>query len=187
MTNTFHSTTAEKGDLNQYWYSEKTCEVLCDAVKEIVSLKGGESARVAFLSTPSLFFSLGEEVRKLCTLFDFDNSLGSCSSQFEFYDYNNPTNIDKKLHHTFDVIVIDPPFISPSVWEGYSATAELLGVNENAHIICTTVEQNAGLMERLFNCKATRFQPSIPTLVYQYNTYANFPSAALSIINPELE
>lgn len=187
MTSAFHSINAEKGDLNQYWYSEKTCKVLCDAVQESISLKGGESARVAFLSTPSLFFSLDEEVRKQCTLFDFDSSLGSCCSQFEFYDYNHPTNIDTKLHGVFSSIVIDPPFITESVWESYKITAALLGANEKTHIICTTVEQNAALMERLFNCKATRFQPSIPQLVYQYNTYANFQSACLSTINPELE
>jgi len=99
---TFHSKTDENGDLNQYWYSEKTCHVLCAAVKESMSLKG---ARVAFLSTPSLFFSLDEEDREQCVLFDFDRSLslGSCSNQFEFYDYNNPTNLDSKLHGKFDV------------------------------------------------------------------------------------
>ncbi len=186
MTSTFHSNTAENGDLNQYWYSEKTCEALCTAVKESISLKGGESARVAFLSTPSLFFSLDEEVRKQCTLFDFDSSLGSCCSQFVFYDYNNPTNIDTKLQGVFDTIVIDPPFITQSVWESYAASAALLA-KDKPHIICTTVEQNVGLMERLFNCKTTRFQPSIPKLVYQYNTYANFPSVVLSTTNSELE
>eukprot|EP00985_Skeletonema_marinoi_P010226 scaffold4824_cov193-Skeletonema_marinoi.AAC.5 len=183
---TFHSKTDENGDLNQYWYSEKTCHVLCAAVKESMSLKG---ARVAFLSTPSLFFSLDEEDREQCVLFDFDRSLslGSCSNQFEFYDYNNPTNLDSKLHGKFDVIVIDPPFISQSVWENYATTAALLGVKDGAHIICTTVEQNEGLMERLFKCKVMNFQPSIPKLIYQYNTYANFQSATLSTINPELE
>mmetsp|Transcript_6249 Transcript_6249/g.10520 ORF Transcript_6249/g.10520 Transcript_6249/m.10520 type:complete len:219 (-) Transcript_6249:1007-1663(-) len=214
---TFHSKTDENGDLNQYWYSEKTCLVLCAAVKESISLKGGGGARVAFLSTPSLFFSLDEEERKQCVLFDFDRSLslGSCSSQFEFYDYNDPTNIDAKLHGKFDVsysrclsfctaeplhlclifssilypkvIVIDPPFISQSVWENYATTAALLGVKDGAHIICTTVEQNEGLMERLFKCNVMNFQPSIPKLIYQYNTYANFQSATLSTINPELE
>ena len=61
--------------INQYWYTSLTCEVLCAAVKESILLKGGASARVAFLSTPSLFFSLDEEDRKQCTLFDVDSSL----------------------------------------------------------------------------------------------------------------
>ena len=74
-TQNFHNNTSENADLNQYWYTSLTCEVLCAAVKESIVLKGGESARVAFLSTPSLFFSLDKEDRKQCTLFDFDNSL----------------------------------------------------------------------------------------------------------------
>ena len=103
-----------------------------------------------------------------------------------FYDFNNPTDINVNLHHKFDVIVIDPPFITQSAWEKYALTVALL-VKENPHIICTTVEQNALLMKRLFNCKVTKFQPSIPKLIYQYNTYANFESTALSTINSELE
>ena len=177
----FHSNTSENADLNQYWYSEKTCKILCAAVKESISLKGGARARVAFLSTPSLYFSLDEEYRKQCTLFDIDTSLGATS-----FDFNKPNDFDARLHHTFDVIVIDPPFISQSVWESYAATVALLGVKGDPHIICTTVEANALLMERLFKCKVTRFQPSIPKLVYQYNTYTNFKSSILATINPEL-
>ena len=103
-----------------------------------------------------------------------------------FYDFNSPTDINENLHHKFDVIVIDPPFITQAAWEKYAITAALLA-KENPHIICTTVEQNASLMKRLFNCKVTNFQPSIPKLIYQYNTYANFDSTALSAINSELE
>jgi hypothetical protein len=95
----FHSETYEKADLNQYWYSEKTCETLLAAVSECISWKG---ARVAFLSTPSLFFSLSAEERKQCTLFEFDKSWESCSNVI-FYDFNHPTNIDAKLHGKFDV------------------------------------------------------------------------------------
>ena len=71
----FHNNASENADLNQYWYTSLTCEVLCSAIKESILLKGGASARVAFLSTPSLYFSLDEEDRKQCTLFDVDNSL----------------------------------------------------------------------------------------------------------------
>lgn len=71
----FHNNTSENVDLNQYWYTSMTCEVLCAAVKESILLKGGANARVAFLSTPSLFFSLDEEDRKQCALFDVDSSL----------------------------------------------------------------------------------------------------------------
>lgn len=63
----FLSKTGEKRNLNQYWYSRKTIEVLCDAIREGL---GSEGRRVAFLSTPSLFFSLPPKEREDCALFD---------------------------------------------------------------------------------------------------------------------
>ena len=73
--NTFLSQTNEKRDLNQYWYSKHTIDTLCNAVREGLSLSSsssslGSNARVAFLSTPSLFFSLSSKERQQCILFD---------------------------------------------------------------------------------------------------------------------
>lgn len=177
----------ENPNLNQYWFSENTRETLCNAVRESISLKGGSTTRVAFLSTPSLYFTLSDEERKQCTLLDYDTTLSSqnCGS-YVFYDFNYPTSIDANLRGLFDIILIDPPFISQSVWESYAITVTLLA-KEGAHIICTTVAENEALMKRLFNCQKSNFQPSVPNLTYQYNTFANFESSALSTTNAELE
>ena len=63
--NIFLSQTNENRDLNQYWYSKHTIDTLCNAVREGLSLSSsssiGSNARVAFLSTPSLFFSLSSK------------------------------------------------------------------------------------------------------------------------------
>ena len=66
--NEFLQQTAEKTDLNQYWYSQGTIETILGAIRESWNISGDK--RVAFLSTPSLFFSLSEEERKNCALFD---------------------------------------------------------------------------------------------------------------------
>lgn len=176
----------ENPNLNQYWFSEDTRETLCNAIRESILTKGGSTARVAFLSTPSLYFTLSDEERKQCTLFDYDKTLAQNCKSYVFYDFNSPTSIDANLQGLFDVIVIDPPFVSPSVWESYAITVALLA-KEVAHIICTTVAENEALMQRLFMCQKTNFQPSIPKLTYQYNTYANFESSTLSTTNAELE
>ena len=68
-TNTFLTQTHENRDLNQYWYSKKTIDTLCTAIREGLTLVDGGS-RVAFLSTPSLFFSLLPKERQQCVLFD---------------------------------------------------------------------------------------------------------------------
>ena len=94
----------------------------------------------------------------------------------------------------FDLIVIDPPFISKSVWEQYATTAKLLMKKNHAeysttvsHVIATTVDENKDLMADLFGCKPVSFRPSIPHLVYQYSVYSNFTSSVLANDNPELE
>lgn len=46
------------------------------------------------------------------------------------YDFNHPEAIPESLHHAFDCVVIDPPFITREVWEKYTAAAKLLLVKE---------------------------------------------------------
>ena len=65
--NSFLTQTRENRELNQYWYSKQTIDVLCNAVREQLQQRG---SRVAFLSTPSLFFSLSPKEREQCVLFD---------------------------------------------------------------------------------------------------------------------
>lgn len=69
--NQFLQQTCENSDLNQYWYSKPTIDALCDAIRESCEMRG--DTRVAFLSTPSLYFSLSERERKGCVLFDVSN------------------------------------------------------------------------------------------------------------------
>jgi hypothetical protein len=62
-TENFLSKYEEKGDFNQYWYSSYTIKKM---VEEVMDL----NARTAFLSTPSLYFSIPEDKRSLCYVFD---------------------------------------------------------------------------------------------------------------------
>lgn len=45
---------------------------------------------------------------------------------FVFYDYNEPENVPPELLNSFDMVVIDPPFITREVWEKYATTAKIL-------------------------------------------------------------
>lgn len=85
------------------------------------------------------------------------------------------------------MVVIDPPFISTDVWESYAITVgQLMRAANSGLILTTTIAENDELMFRLFQAKATNFKPDIPNLVYQYMTFCNFSSQALSVINTEL-
>lgn len=45
---------------------------------------------------------------------------------FVFYDFNDLETIPKDMHGTFDLLVVDPPFIVKEVWEKYAAAVKLL-------------------------------------------------------------
>jgi hypothetical protein len=42
------------------------------------------------------------------------------------YDYKDLSTIPAAMHHQFDYVVIDPPFVTDEVWELYAAAAVLL-------------------------------------------------------------
>lgn len=85
-----------------------------------------ESKRAAFLSTPSIFFSLNDKALQANSkVFDYDE-MWAKHPGFVKYDYKKPEEIPKDLHHTFDFIVIDPPFITAEVWAEYAKAANML-------------------------------------------------------------
>lgn len=178
--NLFLAKTGEKENFNQYWYSAYTIQAL---VKEIEA----NTSRAAFLSTPSVYYSLtkGSECRTNSYVFDFDDQWAK-DPHFVKYDFNKPEDLPAELLHTFDCVVIDPPFITEEVWEKYATAAKAL-LKEGGKVVCSTVAENEAIMQRLLGAKPVAFKPSIPHLVYQYNFFLNFePSAGLHEKNPEI-
>jgi len=48
------------------------------------------------------------------------------------------------------------------------------------------VSENADRLNRLLGVKKRHFQPSIPSLTYQFSTFSNYESPRLDQVNPEL-
>eukprot|EP00933_Yihiella_yeosuensis_P028580 TRINITY_DN22426_c1_g1_i1.p1 TRINITY_DN22426_c1_g1~~TRINITY_DN22426_c1_g1_i1.p1 ORF type:complete len:382 (-),score=90.96 TRINITY_DN22426_c1_g1_i1:67-1212(-) len=174
----FLSTTGERADLNQYWYSTKTIAALVQQALEA----GGQAA---FVSTPSIYFSLPDEARQRSKVLDFDRQWES-DPGFVFYDFNEPEALGLDLHGQFDFILVDPPFITREVWEKYAVTTRLLA-REGAKILCTTINENAPMMQEILGLQPALFRPSIPNLVYQYSIYVNYTSKRLDELNPEID
>jgi len=84
------------------------------------------------------------------------------------------------LESSFDMVVVDPPFITREVWERYAETSKFLLKEAPAFnapggmFLGTTVVENKDMINELLGGIPCAFQPSIPNLVYQYNTYVNF-------------
>lgn len=48
----------------------------------------------------------------LVKLFEYDKRFSVYGSDFIFYDYNEPMKFDEELTNSFDLVVVDPPFLS---------------------------------------------------------------------------
>ena len=159
-------------------------------VKDIVA-QGGS---VAYLSTPSLFYSVEEDDRKTSYVFDFDKKW-EYDPNFVFYDFNKPDELPDNLLNTFDLAVVDPPFIVREVWEKYAISCKKLlktgndsNGKPNGKVILTTVNENYDMLKELYGDDLIMhaFMPSIPNLVYQYNLYTNYESEVFNNKNPEI-
>ena len=204
----------EKCDLNQYWYSRRTIDAFALEAADVVAAGG----TVAFLSTPSIYFALTEGQRAAaapagsamalaaattgggqgCRVFEYDRQW-EADAGFVFFDFNAlGEDCPPELLGAFDMVVVDPPFITREVWEKYAvATKRLLRpapaanggactLGGPARLICTTVQESAPWMAELLGVSPVRFQPSIPNLVYQYHTYTNYASERLGKPNPDV-
>jgi len=84
------------------------------------------------------------------------------------------------------MVVIDPPFITEEVWGNFARTAKYIlkddptASNTKSFVLATTVAENHGILRRLLGASQAKFRPSIPNLVYQYDTFINFDSEVLS-------
>ncbi|KAG5676624.1 hypothetical protein PVAND_006444 [Polypedilum vanderplanki] len=104
----------ENWQLSQFWYSEATQKTFGKIMKQLIrDSKMKEDICVALLSCPSLFEtinSIADNVR----LFEFDERFQKYGKNFVHYDYNlgNDENYLKEYKKTFDLIILDPPFLS---------------------------------------------------------------------------
>ena len=83
---------------NQYWYSKPTINALAGECSRVIKerTQDDKTFKVAFLSTPSLYFALTENLREHCFVFDYDRKWEN-DRGFLFYDYNKPTTFEGDL------------------------------------------------------------------------------------------
>ena len=81
----------EKAEHNQYWYSPPTIEVLAGEAVALasVSTEGSAPCRIAFISTPSLYFAVPAAQREAsCWVLDIDRKWAK-DPHFVYYDFND--------------------------------------------------------------------------------------------------
>jgi len=185
--NAFLARFGERGDMNQYWYSAHTIDVMVSEIE-------AHATRAAFLSTPSVYFSLPRDsaVRKESVVFDFDEQFGQDAKlldpakNFVRFDFNAVEALPAHLHHSFDYAVCDPPFITELVWEKYAQAIRALLKPDGGKMLLSTIPENAAMLADKLGCRPCAFRPSIPNLVYQYDFFTNYDLELLSQRNPEI-
>ena len=100
------------------------------------------------------------------------------------YDFNKPEEIPESLHGTFDMAVIDPPYVTCDVWIKYADALQLLlkkdetGKTFKGNLLCSTTIENMHFLKQLLNVSPIAFRPSIPNLAYQFIFYTNYEEPA---------
>jgi hypothetical protein len=183
----FLDSTPEDANHNQYWYSPATVTALVNSALAL-SVMSGRRGRIAFVSTPSLYFALPSEMRAGHAVLDIDEQWQR-DPGFIRFDFNaGAAALPDAARGAFDVVVVDPPFITEPVWRAYADACRAL-LNASGAVLCTTVAENAPLLASLFpGARSVPFQPSIPRLVYQYDTFCSAEElpAPLTKKNPEI-
>ena len=177
----------EKHALNQYWYSPATIEAIAGECTDACAALPDDDAALlgaCLVSTPSVYFSLPPDARAKSYVLDLDEQWKD-DRGFVRYDFNAPAAVPDALKHKFAIVVVDPPFITREVWTKYAETARLL-VAPGGKLLCTTIAENAPMLEELLGVKPNKFLPSIPHLVYQYNLYTDYKSERLDQPNKEI-
>ena len=183
--NKFLKIYGEKEDFNQYWFSENTIEFIVNQIEKY-------GKKVAFVSTPSVFFSVNETIQKNSILFDYDEIFTKKSKnavKFDYREFDHITNYD----NSFDFILVDPPFINEEAWTKYSNFIKKIAKKReddytvlDCKILTCSIAENQEILFSLLNLKLRTFQPSIPHLVYQYNFYTNYEDDEFNKKNEEI-
>uniref|UniRef100_A0A0R3RFX7 Protein-lysine N-methyltransferase n=1 Tax=Elaeophora elaphi TaxID=1147741 RepID=A0A0R3RFX7_9BILA len=171
-------TIEEDWQLSQFWYSEGTASKLADECLKSI----GNCGRIACISCPTLLdYLLKDDVicgRVVVTLFEYDRRFESkFSEEFVPYDYRKPLAVPELYHNAFDLIIIDPPFLSDECLIKVAQTVRLLSRNSTTKLlICTGLI----MVERLFHAHKCKFQPSHKhNLANEFACYANYETNVL--------
>jgi hypothetical protein len=184
--NKFLKLFTEKEDINQYWFSESTIEFIINQI----TLNTDDSSKIAFVSTPSIFFSCNSQIQEKSVLFDYDDRLIKRHRNGVKFDFNEFNETVKNYLNYFDFVIIDPPYINEPSWTKFAEFARLISIKNDAKlcskILTCSIAENKNILKNLLNLEIKNFQPSIPHLVYQYNFFANYESSLLDEINTEI-
>ncbi|VEU22847.1 DEKNAAC103933 [Brettanomyces naardenensis] len=178
----------EDWQLSQFWYSDKTANILADALLE----GADQDTVICIVSAPSVYAMIkARDASSLPTeriyLFEYDRrfELLSGSDHFGFYDYNEPLKFRDDLKGKVNRLLIDPPFLEPECQEKSSRTAGALlskdrgktrsGVDKYRLISCTGERMKDQVRKNYPDTRISTFYPEHKNgLSNEFRCYASF-------------
>jgi len=161
----------EDWQLSQFWYDENTCDRIVECVHKII----GSNGSVALISCPTLYKTFKAKSPTISIkLFEYDKRFSAYGSDFIFYDYNEPMKFDEELLNSFDLVVVDPPFLSEECLTKSLQTTKSL---TRKHVILCTGEIMEELATKILNVHKCSFEPKHKNnLANQFACFTNFLS-----------
>lgn len=172
----------ENWQLSQFWYDEQTADTLARECTAAV----GDGGSIACVSCPTLFDRLlqldcVQSGRANAVLFEFDERFITKYGQDRvvFYDYRQPLALPESLRNSFDLIVVDPPFLAEECVVKVAQTVRWLS-KPSAKIIACSGAVMEELYGRLLGVKRCRFRPMHKNnLANEFACFANFDTTLL--------
>lgn len=169
----------EDWQLSQFWYTDATADALARAVAAAVA--NVERPRIACVSAPTLYRALKrlDKPNMKAEVFEYDNRFAAYGSDFHFFDYKAPLEVDRSLREQFDLVFADPPFLSDECLTKTAVTIRYLAKEPHRLVLCTG-EVMTGLAKRLLELNLCQFLPEHSNnLANQFRCFANFDLDAL--------
>lgn len=157
-----------------------------------------EPKRIAIISAPSVYSSILDIIDRIrkqapedimqkvidgCQklldniyLLEFDSRFNFLAKHFIHYDYNKPILMDKSLKGTFDVAVVDPPFLSHECHTKTAITTRFLLKSQNFKTIVCTGERVSDIVQKVYpGTRVTTFYPMHANgLSNEFRCYSNY-------------
>ncbi|XP_031637807.1 protein-lysine N-methyltransferase CG9154 [Contarinia nasturtii] len=172
----------EDWQLSQFWYDKNTvCSLSKVCLKLIIErhqYQKPSQIAIALLCCPSLYKSVKAiHPNGIVRLLEFDTRFSAFGNDFEYYDYKDvKTNeiLQNNYGNFFDILIIDPPFISKECIEHVSTLIHVIK-KENSKIIMCSGQKAADWIKNYLLLNIQAFQPGHQrNLANEFSCYANF-------------
>ncbi|KAG5651765.1 hypothetical protein H0H81_007547 [Sphagnurus paluster] len=171
----------EDWQLSQFWYSTAFATRLAKSVRAICT----PESKVAFMCCPTAFVAF-QHVNPLegARLLEFDERFRVLApNKFIHYDLNEPDVFPENLRESFDVIVIDPPFLNEATNKGVIQTILQIIKPNDGKLILLTAPSIERILHALYDkppigpLRLTALEPEHRELANEFSCWGSWDGA----------